>query len=112
MGLWLGESLMDPSIARLNIKRFGELLANELDEMKRQTLVRLQVQEEMKLTMALRKQAGEKNETPRSRFQSHLDPAATLHSKACEFGLQLRRGNLNCSCGEMMCKATRQKART
>ena len=103
---------MDPSIARLKIKHFSELLANESDEMKRRTLVGLQVQEEMKLTIALRKQAGEKNWTPGSRFQSHLDPAATFHSKACEFGLQLRRENLECSCSEMMCKTSKQAART
>ena len=94
MRLWLGERLMNPFIARLNIEHFRKLLANEPDEMKRRTLVRLQVQEEMKLTRALRKQAGEKNSTPRSRFQSHLDRAATLHSKAREFGLQLRRNDV------------------
>jgi len=80
---------MDPVITRLNIKHLRELLANETDELKRRTLVRLRVQEEMKLTRFLREQAGEKYSTPRSQVQSHLDRAAT-HSKAREFGLWLR----------------------
>jgi hypothetical protein len=40
---------MDKSIARLNIAHFRQMLATEQDEMKRQTLIRLLVEEEAKL---------------------------------------------------------------
>ncbi len=40
---------MPKTIARLNIEHFRKLLAKEVDEAKRQTLVRLLAEEEQKL---------------------------------------------------------------
>jgi hypothetical protein len=40
---------MDRSVARLNIEHYRRLLANESDETRRQTLVRLLAEEEAKL---------------------------------------------------------------
>jgi hypothetical protein len=40
---------MDEIIARLNIERFRELLAKERDEAKRQTILQLLADEEVKL---------------------------------------------------------------
>jgi hypothetical protein len=40
---------MDRSVARLNIEHYRRLLANEPDETRRQTLVRLLAEEEAKI---------------------------------------------------------------
>jgi hypothetical protein len=40
---------MDRSVARLNIEHYRRLLANETDETRRQTLLRLLAEEEAKL---------------------------------------------------------------
>jgi hypothetical protein len=45
---------MDEWIARLNIEHFRKLLATELDETKRKTLLQLLTEEERKLEAALR----------------------------------------------------------
>jgi hypothetical protein len=62
---------MDRHVARLNIEHYRKLIATEPDETKRQTLIRLQAEEELKLTASLRSYAGE-------------------NSKAREFGWLLR----------------------
>ena len=41
---------MDRTVARLNIEHFRRLLAQETDESRRQTLLRLLAEEEAKLT--------------------------------------------------------------
>ena len=61
---------MDSLVARLNIEHYRKALANERDETKRQTLIRLIGEEERKLTKALHEAAAQ--------------------SKARAFGLQLR----------------------
>jgi len=40
---------MDRSVARLNVEHYRRLLANETDESRRQTLMRLLAEEEAKL---------------------------------------------------------------
>jgi hypothetical protein len=40
---------MDKAIARLNIEHYRKLLANEIDEARRQTITRLLAEEEAKL---------------------------------------------------------------
>jgi len=40
---------MDRSVARLNIEHYRKLLANETDETRRQTIMRLLAEEEAKL---------------------------------------------------------------
>jgi len=42
---------VDKAIALLNIERFRKLLANEFDEMQRQTIIRLLAEEEAKLDL-------------------------------------------------------------
>ena len=49
---------MDKIVARLNIKHFRKLLAEELDQKKQQTILRLLAEEEEKLR-ALWSRAGE-----------------------------------------------------
>jgi hypothetical protein len=49
---WGGEvrgTTMDRTVARLNVERFRKLLAEEVDEGKRKTLLRLLAEEEAKL---------------------------------------------------------------
>jgi hypothetical protein len=55
---------MDEWIARLNIEHFRKLLATELDETKRKTLLQLLAEEERKLEAALRR-ASERRKTER-----------------------------------------------
>ena len=81
---------MDRHVARLNIEHYRKLLATELDEAMRQTLIRMQAEEELKLTASLRRYAGEKNRVAHSYFQSQLNSVTAHRSKAREFGLQLR----------------------
>jgi hypothetical protein len=50
---------MDRTVARLNIEHFRKLLAQETDETKRQTLLRLLAEEEAKLA-AMTKPATER----------------------------------------------------
>jgi hypothetical protein len=50
---------MDKIVARLNIKHFRKLLAQELDQTKQQTILRLLAEEEEKLR-ALWDRAGER----------------------------------------------------
>ena len=51
---------MDRHVARAcNIEHYRKLIATEPDETKRQTLIRLQAEEELKLTASLRRYAGE-----------------------------------------------------
>jgi len=45
---------MDHTVARLNIEHYRKLLAQEVDETKRQTLLRLLEEEEAKLKAALK----------------------------------------------------------
>jgi hypothetical protein len=80
-----GERLMDRHVARLNIEHYRKLLAAEPDEAKRKTLIRLQAEEELKLTASMRRYSGEKN-----RMSHLLNGVAAHRSKAREFGLQLR----------------------
>ncbi|MGB6350767.1 MAG: hypothetical protein WBG10_12145 [Pseudolabrys sp.] len=84
---------MDRYVARLNIEHYRKLLAAEPDEAKRQTLIRLQAEEELKLTASMRRFAGEKNCMSHLYFQSQLNGVAAHRSKAREFGLQLRPSN-------------------
>jgi hypothetical protein len=84
---------MDRYIARLNIEHYRKVLATEPDEAKRQTLIRLQAEEELKLTASMRSYAGEKNRMSHLYFQSQLNGVAAHWSKAREFGLQLRPAN-------------------
>ena len=60
---------MDRHVARLNIEHYRKLIATEPDETKRQTLIRLQAEEELKLTASLRRYAGEMNRIAHSYFQ-------------------------------------------
>jgi hypothetical protein len=85
-----GERLEDRHVARLNIEHYRKLLAAEPDEAKRQTLIRLQAEEELKLTASMRGRAGEKNRMSHLYFESQLNGVAAHRSKAREFGLQLR----------------------
>ena len=55
---------MDQWIARLNIEHFRKLLATELDETKRKTLLQLLAEEERKLEAAPRS-ASERQKTER-----------------------------------------------
>ena len=52
---------MDKAIARLNIEHYRKLLANEMDEARRQTITRLLAEEEAKL--AALKNVSKKRET-------------------------------------------------
>ena len=51
---------MDEGIARLNIEHFRKQLTEEKDEAKRQTLLRLLAEEEIKLAAALKVKAERK----------------------------------------------------
>ena len=44
-----GELAMDKTVARLNIEHYRKLLANEIDETRRQMIARLLAEEEAKL---------------------------------------------------------------
>ena len=76
---------MDSLIAHLNIEHYRKALANEFDESKRQTLIRLIGEEELKLA-----------EPPQGKIdKSNVagvvpSNAAATQSKARLFGLQLR----------------------
>jgi hypothetical protein len=76
---------MDTLVARLNIEHCRKALANEFDETKRQTLIRLIGEEELKLARALQKDGREKQCGP-----YRPSNAAAAQSKAHVFGLQLR----------------------
>ncbi|HET7384365.1 MAG TPA: hypothetical protein VFJ59_17485 [Pseudolabrys sp.] len=76
---------MDSLIAHLNIEHYRKALANEFDETKRQTLIRLIGEEELKLAKAPQKKDRENQRGPH-----RLSDAAAAQSKACLFGLQLR----------------------
>ncbi len=84
---------MDRYVVRLNIEHYRKLLATEPDEAKRQTLIRLQAEEELKLTVLMRRYAGEKNRMSHLYFQGQRNCVAAHRSKAREFGLQLRPSN-------------------
>jgi hypothetical protein len=77
------ERLMDRLVARLNIEHFRKALANEFDETKRQTLIRLIGEQELKLAGALQKEDRERQRGP------HGLSNAAAQSKARVFGLQL-----------------------
>ena len=81
---------MDRHVARLNIEHYRKLLATEPDEAKRQTLIRLQAEEELKLTASLQRYTGEKDGMAHSYFQSELNAVTAHRSKAREFGWLLR----------------------
>jgi len=51
---------MDAEIARLNIDHFRKLLANEKEETKQRTLLKLIAEEELRLAAALRAKDGNK----------------------------------------------------
>ncbi|MFY9757888.1 MAG: hypothetical protein WAK37_18260, partial [Pseudolabrys sp.] len=85
-----GERLMDRHVARLNIEHYRKLIATEPDETKRQTLIRLQAEEELKLTASLRRYAGEMNRIAHSYFQNQPNGVTAHRSKAREFGWLLR----------------------
>jgi hypothetical protein len=51
---------MDEGIARTNIEHFRNLLAEQMDEAKRQTLLRLLAEEEIKLAAAVKAKAEKK----------------------------------------------------
>ncbi len=55
---------MDELIARLNIEHFRKLLATELDETKRKTVLQLHAEEETKLEAA-RRNASERRKVER-----------------------------------------------
>jgi hypothetical protein len=76
---------MDSFVARLNIEHYRKALANEFDETKRQTLIRLIGDEELKLAEAPQKEDREKQHGRPSNAA-----AAAAQSKARLFGLQLR----------------------
>lgn len=82
---WSGERLMDSLVAHLNIEHYRKALANEFDETKRKTLIRLIGEKELKLAEAAQKEDGEKQRGPH-----HPSNAAATQSKARLFGLQLR----------------------
>jgi hypothetical protein len=73
---------MDRFVAHLNIENYRKALANEFDETKRQTLIRLI---DLKLAEALQRQDREKQRGPH-----RPSSAAAAQSKARLFGLQLR----------------------
>jgi hypothetical protein len=75
---------MDRFVAHLNIENYRKALANEFDETKRQTLIRLTDDEELKLAEAPQRQDREKQRGP------HRPSSAAAQSKARLFGLQLR----------------------
>lgn len=52
---------MDKNVARLNIEHYRRLLATELDDVKRQTVLKLLAQEEATLDGLLRREKAEKN---------------------------------------------------
>ncbi len=81
----VGERLMDSLVARLNVEHFREAFANEFDETKRQALIHLIGEEELKLAGALQKENREKQRGPHC-----LSNATAAQSKAYVFGLQLR----------------------
>ena len=81
---------MDRHVARLNIEHYRKLVATEPDETKQQTLIRLQAEEESKLTASLRRYAGEMNRMAHSYFQNQLNGVTARRSKAREFGWLLR----------------------
>jgi hypothetical protein len=76
---------MDRFVAHLNIENYRKALANEFDETKRQTLIRLTDDEELKLAEAPQRQDREKQRGPH-----RPSSAAAAQSKARLFGLQLR----------------------
>jgi hypothetical protein len=76
---------MDSLVAHLNIEHYRKALANEFDETKRQTLIRLIGEEELKLAEAPQKEGRENQRGPH-----RLSNAAAAQSKARLFGLQLR----------------------
>jgi len=76
---------MDSLAANLNIEHYRKALANEFDETKRQTLIRLIGEEELKLAQAPQKEDREKQRGPHPPGN-----AAAPQSKARLFGLQLR----------------------
>lgn len=59
---WGGERSLaeDSNIARLNIEHFRKLLAIEIDETKRQTVLRLLAEEEAKLAAATNSPTGKR----------------------------------------------------
>ena len=74
---------MDSLVAHLNIEHYRKALANEFDETKRKTLIRLIGEEELKLAEAPQKEDRENGPHRPSN-------AAATQSKARLFGLQLR----------------------
>jgi hypothetical protein len=76
---------MDSLVAHLNIEHYRKALANEFDETKRKTLIRLIGEKELKLAEAAQKEDGEKQRGPH-----HPSNAVATQSKARLFGLQLR----------------------
>jgi hypothetical protein len=81
----VGERLMDSLVAHLNIEHYRKALANEFDETKRQTLIRLIGEEGLKLAQAPQREDREKQRGPQ-----RPSNAAVAQSKARLFGLQLR----------------------
>jgi hypothetical protein len=81
----VGERLMDSLVAHLNIEHYRKALANEFDETKRQTLIRLIGEEGLKLAQPLQREDREKQRGPQ-----RPSNAAVAQSKARLFGLQLR----------------------
>jgi hypothetical protein len=81
----IGGRLMSSFVAHLNMEYYRKALANEFDETKRQILIRLIGEEELKLAEALQKEDREKQRGP---YGPSNTPAA--QSKARLFGLQLR----------------------
>ena len=76
---------MDSLVAHLNIEHYRKALANEFDETRRHTLIRLIGEEELKLAKAPQKKDRENQRGPHC-----LSNAAAAQSKARLFGLQLR----------------------
>jgi hypothetical protein len=54
---------MDKGVARLNIEHYRRLLTTELDDVKRQTILKLLAQEEDTLACLLKREKAEKNRT-------------------------------------------------
>jgi hypothetical protein len=81
----IGGRLMDSFVAYLNIEHYRKALASEFDETKRQTLIRLIGDEELKLAEAVQKEDREKQRGPYGPCNT-----AAAQSKARLFGLQLR----------------------
>jgi len=76
--------MMDRLVARLNVEHYRKALAGEFDETKRQTLIQLIGEEELKLAGAQQMERSEKQRGPHG-----LSTAAAAQSKARVFGLQL-----------------------